>query len=274
MVQINVSFDNLPFRVGQYYLKLNASEVLIPLTVEIENKDLSFVTKGDIATAQAAIYGLVRDMSGRVEAEFEEALDLSCRVEDLPETLRARSMYQRMLTLDRRKRYKIELVVKDFGSQKTGVYRGAVSPPDLPEFGLTLSSVILSNSVRELERVPSEPEMFLLGDVKLHPSIGKQFPNVRPLSVYLQIYNAGVDQSSLSIDLTVEYRISRDGVKKVEVIEEKGESLRLYGTGRVVLLRSFPVYAFEPGNYDLELTVRDRLSGDTQVRRETFRILP
>ena len=59
LVDVNVSYDSLPFRTRQDYFRLNETSVLVPLNVEIDNKNLTFKQEGQVRVARVAIYGIV-----------------------------------------------------------------------------------------------------------------------------------------------------------------------------------------------------------------------
>jgi hypothetical protein len=72
-------------------------------------------------------------------------------------------------------RYKLDLVVKDVNSGHTGVQRIAIAPPLYDEKKLSASSIILSDYIQQLPQIPKIDEMFVLGDVKIRPSLRKVF---------------------------------------------------------------------------------------------------
>lgn len=52
--------------------------------------------------------------------------------------------------LDKKMRYKLDFVVKDLNSGNVGVVRQAIIPPSFGGEKLTASSMILSDSIRQL----------------------------------------------------------------------------------------------------------------------------
>jgi GWxTD domain-containing protein len=273
VVQTNITFSSLKFEVQQDYFKLNERQTLVPLTVEIENSELSFGIENDHQVARAAVYGIVSNMTNRVVNEFEDDLSLVYRADQLPGAMRRRSLYQKMITIDTGKRYKLQIVVKDLKSNKVGVKALAIVPPRQDQEKLSVSSVILSDSVLELGDSPREEEMFVLGDIKIYPNLSRQFQREQPFGVYLQIYNAALDQSSFDPHLFVTFKILDGKEEKLLAVDDRGESIRLYGGRRIALLRSFPIEGLEPGRYTLQILIEDRIAGEELVLDESFEIL-
>ena len=71
--------------------------------------------------------------------------------------------------------------------------------------------------------------MFVLGDVKVRPSIDKVFLPSDPLGVYLQLYNFGLDQSTHAPFVQVTYTIT-----------SQGKVLGKWSTGEVNQFSSIP----------------------------------
>lgn len=271
-VQVNIQYENLPIQVHQDYFKLNDAQVLVPITIQIPNRELSFKPEGDLHVAKLAVYGIVTSMTNRIITEFDDDLITSYRSQGLQEGLKKASVYQKIIPLEARMRYKLDLIVKDLHSGHVGVTRMAISPPNYTEEKLDTSSLILSNLVEPMERVPEENEMFVLGDVKVIPKLDKEFTPEMPLGVYLQVYNAAIDQQSFSPSLQVVYRLYKDGELLKEATDENGESTQFFSGRRVVLIKHLSLADLEPGRYQVQVEVVDRLtarqaqvSGDFKV---------
>ena len=102
---------------------------------------------------------MVTAITNRLIEEFEEELILSYKVQDVQEALASRSVYQRIMTVDKRMRYRLDLVVKDVNSGHVGVVRTAIAPSSYGLQELSASSLILSDMIIPLSRVPARDEM-------------------------------------------------------------------------------------------------------------------
>ena len=104
----------------------------------------------------------------------------------------------------------------------------------------------------------------------MRPSISREFSVNQGMGLYLQLYNFGIDQSSLLPDLTVDYRVFRDNRTVLEVSDPDGESVHFFSGRRVVLVRPLPVNLLEPGNYRVEVHVRDGILNQELSSSEQF----
>ncbi|HSR53303.1 MAG TPA: GWxTD domain-containing protein [Acidobacteriota bacterium] len=275
LVEINVSSVDLPFQVGQDFYRLNEQQALVPITVQMENKNFTFKeVDGGLHEARLAVYGIVTSITNRVVAEFEDDLRLAYPSHAIQAALKNSATYQKIITLDQRMRYKLDLIVKDLYGDKTGVVRRGLNPPTYPEEDLALSSLVVSDKVEVLPEIPGENAMFVVGDVKIRPNLSRTFRQGTRLSFYCQVYNAQFDQATWEPSLRVRYQVMRDGKVVGEALDESGESIQLASQRRIVLIRPLPVGKLEPGKYQVRLQVEDLINGQTVEAEQPFAIRP
>ena len=267
LVEVDVSFDNLPFSHRVDYFSLNNELTLVLLSAELETRELTFDQEATNRRARVAIYGIATSLSNRIADEFEAELVAKW------EAHRNRYAFQRILVLERKGRYKLGLVIKDLNSGKTGVRRLGLIPPP-PETDLTASSVFLSRSVRQLEEVPDQEKMFVLGDLHIRPSLDNVFRPSDQLYHYVQVYNFAFDQTTMRPSLKLEYEIRREDRPVIKVIEDQGESIQFVSSQRAVLLQPFSLSKLQAGPYKIALTVTD-LIGEGEVHvTDHFEVTP
>jgi hypothetical protein len=119
--------------------------------------------------------------------------------------------------------------------------------------------LIVAEYIQFLKQVPEGNPMFVLGDVKVRPSVDRQFQPDRPLGIYFHIYNLQLDQATLRPSLRVLYRIVRDGRTAKEFVDEGGESVQYSSQDRAVLINRLDLQGLAPGPYGLEVEVEDRI---------------
>ncbi|MFQ5740178.1 MAG: GWxTD domain-containing protein [Acidobacteriota bacterium] len=273
IVKVELNYNNLPFTVRKDYFRLNQDRFLVPVTVEIQNKDLTFKQENNRQVAKVAVYGIVTSITNRIVSEFEDDLAKSFPIHQFQEGLSGSSIYQKTLLLDGKRRYKIDLVLKDLRSGSVGVLRQAIAPPSSQEDRLAASSLILAAFVRQLKTVPKEDQMFVLGDVWIRPNLSKVFSKGDKLSVYLQLYNAGADQATLAPSLSLRYRIlGEDGRTVVEEEDKTGQSIQFFSVQRVVLLKQFALDHLAPGKYRLQLEARDLIKQESISTGDRFEV--
>ncbi len=273
IVDVNVTYDDLEFKVRNDFFKLNDDQVLVAITLTLEHQNLTFKEENGVQIAKVGVYGVVTAINKRIMKEFEDDLIHSYRPEFFQQGLQQRSTYQKIVALDRKLRYKLNLVVKDAHSGKVGVIRQGIVVPSYSPETLVASSLILSDSIRQVDNVQQRDQMFVLGDLKIRPSIDNIFSSSRPLGVYLQVYNAGIDQSTDSPSLRVKYRLLQGGEKVAERVDEKGEPIQFFSRGRAVLVTIFSPESLRPGTYRIEVEVQDRISNQLITAGEKFQVI-
>ncbi len=274
IVNVKVGYDNLSFKSRQDSFRLNDQQLLVPITLEFENKNLTFTQEQGLRVARLAVYGMVTSIANRVVREFEDDITTSYPAEEFGLRSTGHSLYQKIILLDKRMRYKVDLVVKDLNTGNLGTGRFAIIPPAYSQEKLSVSSLILSDSIRELGTIPAEDQMFVLGDVWVQPRPGRTFPVGQSLGAYFQIYNAGSDQTTLAPSLRVIYKIIDDSNGVLEVIDKTGDSIQFYSGQRVVLIQSLPTESLAPGSYKVEIEVYDEIEDQVAVITESFKLLP
>src|SRR2546429_7956120 len=93
-----------------------------------------------------------------------------------------------------------------------------------------------------------------------------------PVGIYLQIYNAGIDQTTLRPSVDVEYALIKDGKEIFKAPEDwRGNS---DAGQRLTLARLVDSRTLNPGDHSIEVRVRDRVSGQSLVQTAKFTVLP
>ncbi|MEP6741610.1 MAG: hypothetical protein ABJB61_03855, partial [bacterium] len=91
------------------------------------------------------------------------------------------------------------------------------------------------------------------------------------LGVYMQIYNAGIDQTTLRPAVDVEYVLMKDG-KEVGKQPEDWQGMSDAGQ-RLTLARLIDSQRLTPGDYELTIRIRDRVSGQALSPSAKFTII-
>jgi GWxTD domain-containing protein len=260
IVEINLSFDELPMLVRGDYFKLNEEAVLAPVTIEISSRYLDFKPAGEGFKASMGLYGIVTSLSRRIVNEFEDDLEIYLRPEELNQGRLKKASYQKILLLEAKMRYRLDLVLKDKTSGKAAVVRQALAPPKFEGEGLIGSSLLLSQKMELLQDDLRENDMFTLGDVKVLPSLDGVFSNQAPLGIYLQLYNFAIDQTQFKPLLDIQYRILKDSEVFLDLEDPQGGSIHYYSDTRVVLLKHLPIQSLPEGRYTVKVRIRDRVA--------------
>ena len=274
IISINTQFVDLPYTTRQDYIHLNENQILALVTIQVDNSELDFQSDGSSYAARLAVYGIVTDLSKRIVYEFDDDLEVRHPVDALDVARKQHSVYQKMFPVDRTRRYKISLVVKDLNSSRLGTQQKVIVPAAFQPDELAASSLILADSVQTLSQVPATDEMFVIGDVKVRPSLDREFSSTTPVGIYCQIYNAKIDPSIGAPALALTYRVLRQGEVVTEAVDEIGESIQYASEARVVVVQQLSVRRLEPGEYRIQVIARDKISGKEVTLEELFKVIP
>jgi hypothetical protein len=264
-----VTEDNLLNTAVQIsYFKQSNDRVIVAFTVQTDNRDLVFRDVGGIQTARLNISGRITTVAERRAGFFEDAVTTTATRSELIEINQRKSAYQKAVTLAPG-RYRVDLIVRDTNS-------GAESRQHVgfavPRFGvnLTSSSLILASVLEQVSDTPGSRQ-FVIGDKKVIPNLTGAYHRDAPIGVYMQIYNAGIDQTTLRPSVDVEYALIKDGREVGRQVEDwRGTST----TGdRLTLARLIDSRGLAPGDYAVEVRAQDRVSGAALVQKANFRIV-
>jgi GWxTD domain-containing protein len=261
--------DNpLHFEAAFGFFRLDENRVVTTITVQAENAELSFHDSGGVQVASANIVGRILNVAGRRVNFFEDVVTTTASPQELVDAKARKSAYQKTIVLGPG-HYKADLIVRDTNTGATGLRHIGFT---VPKFGseLSVSSIILCSVLQKSEDPSSR--QFTIGDQKVIPNISARFHRGAPIGIYLQIYNAGTDQTTLRPSAQVEYTLFRDG-KQIQKQTEDWRNTKMNGD-RLNLSRLIGSDALTPGNYAIEVRVSDQVSGQSLVRKENFTVVP
>jgi len=273
LVTTNVTYSMLPYDVRTDFIRLGSDKVLVPITIELQNRDLQFKKELDFNRAVVNVYGIVTGLTGRILAEFEHTITNEYLDQLFEAGKQSRSIYQKIIALPPGQRFKLDLVLKDVNSGNVGAFsRGMVVPKYDPDL-LQASSVILANSITPVPTNTDQLEQFVLGDLKVQPNVKAEYKPGQNLIPYVQVYNATIDQTSLKPAIEVTYTI-KSGDKVIEQRQDlAGSSVQFFSGQRVVVVGSIPLKEFAAGTYKLEISVTDQISSRSLTTSTDFKVL-
>jgi GWxTD domain-containing protein len=263
--------DNpLNFDVRVDFFRQSDERVITAFTIQTDNSNLVFQDSGGLQQAQLNIFGKITHVSGRRAGVFEDPVITRATPEELTETKERKSAYQKAVALAPGN-YKLDVIVRDVASGATGVRHINVPVPKYDPNKLSTSTLILAAKLEGLGNQPAVG-MFTIGNVKVIPNVSGTFRRGAQLGIYMQIYNAGIDQTTLRPSVDVEYALIRDGKELGKQLEDwRGNS----DSGqRLTLAKLIDSRGLNPGDYSLEVRVKDRVSGQSLVQSAKFSVVP
>jgi GWxTD domain-containing protein len=261
--------DNpLNFDVRVDFFRQSDERVITAFTIQTDNSNLTFTDSGGLQQAQLNIFGKITHVSGRRAGVFEDPVITRATVEELTDAKDRKSAYQKAVALAPG-RYKLDVIVRDINSGATGVRHIDVPVPKYDPNKLSTSTLVLAAKLESLGDQPAVG-MFTIGNVKVIPNVSGIYHRGSPVGIYMQIYNAGIDQTTLRPSVDVEYALMKDGKEIAKSTEDwRGNS----DSGqRLTLTRLLNSANLNPGEYSLEVRVRDRVSGQSLVQSAKFTV--
>jgi GWxTD domain-containing protein len=265
--------DNpLNFDVRIDFYRQSDERVITAFTVQTDNQNLVFKDSGGLQQAQLNIFGKITHVSGRRAGQFEDPVITRATPEELSDAKGKKSAYQKAVALTPG-HYKVDVIVRDIESGATGVRHLGFDVPKFDPAKLSTSTLVIASKLESLNDQPAVG-MFTIGNVKVIPNVSGTFHRGSPIGIYMQIYNAGIDQTTLRPSVDVEYVLQKDGKEIAKQVEDwRGNS----DSGqRLTLARLIDSRQMAPGDYSMEVHVRDRVSGQSLVQQNygKFTILP
>jgi hypothetical protein len=250
------------FDVRTDYVKVTNDTVLVPLTLQIHNKDITYVTKDGVSTGTVNILGRVSNLNHRVIQTFEDPVAVQVPSELLGQTQTQSSVYWKALPL-KPGLYKIDIVIKDVNNpDHIGRWQRSMNVPKYDDDQLSHSSLILAD---QMYRVPSKDVgagNFVISNTHIRPRVPTgvavpiAFHRNQNLNFWMQVYNLGIGANKQN-GATVEYQI-RDLATNKNILDTSEQTNQLNpNADQVTLEKSLPLASLMPGKYEVSIKVND-----------------
>jgi len=254
------------FEVRTDYVKVTNDTILVPVTLQLKNGDITFNNKDGVAMGTVNILGRVTNMVHKPIQTFEETVSVQVPAELLGQTKNNVSVYWKALPL-RPGLYRIDIVIKDVNNpDHIGRWTRSINVPKYDDDRLSASSLILAD---QMERVPSKDigsGSFVIGNTRIRPRVPAElsapvtFNRSQSLNFWMQVYNLGIDEKSKQNGATIEYLVTDMATNK-QVLETQELSSKLSpNSDQVTLEKSMPLASLQPGKYQVTIKVNDGVS--------------
>ena len=273
----HITYNPMPFDVRVDFVRITSDMVLVPVTVQIRNRDITFSNKEGIQHGVVNIFGRISKLSGKVAQTFEDTVLADVPAELLPRETENSKIYAKSVPLSPG-RYKLDVVVKDVNGDRVGTKSVAVTVPDFSDEKLTNSSLILADMVEPVPTNSIGTGMFVIGTTKVRPRVasadGKpaSFKRGQKVNFWMQVYNLSVDGKTHKPSATFEYDIVNSATNKAVVhAVESSEKMGNIGD-QVTLHKEVAAANLDPGMYKIEIKVSDNISKQTVDPSATFAV--
>jgi GWxTD domain-containing protein len=265
VVTSKLRYNLMPFDVRADFVRVTSDTVLVPVTVQVKNKDITFLNKDGIQRGVVNIFGRVTTLSGRVAQTFEDTVSVDVPAELLAKTLENSSVYWKALPL-RPGRYRMDLVVKDVNGDRLGTWSKGILVPDFGEDKLASSTLILADMMEPVAPKNVGSGSFVIGTTKVRPRVessdGKpaSFKRSQDLNFWMQVYNLGVDEKTNQPSATFEYDVVNTANNKAVITANESTSQMGNLGDQVTLQKRVTLRNLEPGTYMVTVKVNDNIS--------------
>ena len=277
VVSHKISVNLMPFDVRADFVKVTGDTVLVPVTLQVKNRDITFQNKDGVQRGTVNIFGRVTTLSGRIAQTFEDTVQADIPAELLPKTAENSQIYWKALPL-RPGRYRFDIVVKDVNGDRVGTWSRGIVVPEFSEDRLAASSLIVADM---MEAVPSKnvgTGSFVIGTTKVRPRVppadGKpvSFKRNQKMNFWMQVYNLTVDEKTHKPAATVEYNVvNMANNKPVVHTVESTDAMGNVGD-QVTLEKTMAAANLQPGLYRIQIKVNDNVSKQTVDPSATFAV--
>jgi len=279
IVNTKIITNLMPFDVRTDFVKVTGDTVLVPVTIQVKYRDITFVNKDGVQRGTINIFGRVSTLTGRVVQTFEDPAQIDVPAELLPRTAENSSVYWKALPL-RPGRYKIEIAVKDVNGDRKGLWSRGIVVPEYSDDKLSTSSLIVADVMEPVPTKDVSTGSFVIGLNKVRPRVapadGKpaMFKRSKDQKVnfWMQVYNLGVDEKTHKPSATIEYDIVNVATNK-SVVQQVESSEKMGNVGeQITLQKSIASANLQPGVYKIEIKVNDNISKQTVDPSATFAV--
>jgi GWxTD domain-containing protein len=264
-----VDKNPLAFDVQVDFFRQSEDRVITTFTVQTPNKEIQFNDEGGLPTAKINIFGRVTAVSGKRSGIFEDSVTANSTSEELASVKDQKSVYQKAIALTPGT-YKVDVVVRDVNTGNKGVVNLGFNVPKYDDKKLSTSSLVLATKLRST----TERDIggsFVIGNSKVIPNLSGVFKQGQPVGLYMQIYNAELDQTTLRPAVDVEYVLTKGGK---ELLRQKEDWSGLSDSGqRLTIARLLPTENAPTGEYEIKIITKDRVGGQAIENKAKFSVV-
>jgi GWxTD domain-containing protein len=255
-----------PFDVRTDFMKVTEGMDLVPITLQIRNRDITFVTKEGVSKGLVNILGKVTTITGKTVQTFEETVEVDQPAELLEKSLDRQSVYWKALPL-MPGLYRLDIAIKDVNNPD-GIYGRGIEVPIYHDEKLGASSLILADEMHPVSSRQIGAGNFIIGGEYVRPRVAAttipatpvKFKRSQTLNFWMQFYNLGIDEATKSNSATVTYEIT-DVATGAVILQKQLESKDLGAhSDQLTVEKTLPIAGLQPGKYKVTVKINDAIS--------------
>jgi hypothetical protein len=265
-----------PFDVRTDFVKVTDSTVMVPVTVQIKNRDITFVTKDGVSKGFVNILIKVTTLTHRTVQSDETTVEVEQPAELLEKALDRKSVYWKALPLPPGL-YRLDIAIKDVNNaDHIGVYGKGFEVPTFHEEKLATSTLILADEMNSVSSHDIGSGSCVIGNTHICPRVSSNpatpvsFKRNQQLNFWMQVYNLGIDDATKSNQATVTYQII-DTATNTVVFEKEVASKDLGAhSDQLTVEKTLPMAGLQPGKYKVNIKVNDTISKQEIAKSAPF----
>lgn len=265
-----------PFDVRTDFVKVTESTVLIPITVQIKNRDMTFVTKDGVAKGVVNILGKVTTITHKTVQTFEDTVEVSQPSELLEKSLDRKSIYWKAVPLPPGL-YRLDIAIKDVNNpDHLGLYGRGIEVPTFHDEKLATSTLILADQMSTVSSREIGAGNCVIGNTKICPRVSPNpatpinFKRNQQLNFWMQVYNLQINEATKSNEATVVYQIV-DTASNSVLFEKQLESRELEAhSDQLTVEKTLPMAGLPPGKYKVVVKINDTISKQEVAQSAPF----
>ncbi len=277
IVKTRIRYNLMPFDVRVDFVKVTSDTVLVPITVQVKNRDVTFVNKDGVQRGTVNIFGRVTTLAGRPLQPFEDTVQVDVPAELLPKATENSSVYWKALPL-RPGRYRLDIAVNDVNGDRKGTWSKSIIVPDFADDRLDASSLIVADQMEPVASKNIGTGFFVIGSMKVRPRVASSdgkpvsFKRNQKLNFWMQVYNLSLDDKTHKPSATIEYNVVNAATNK-NVIHTVESTDHMGNIGdQMTLQKTLAASNLDPGIYRIQIKVNDNLSKQTVDPSATFAV--
>jgi GWxTD domain-containing protein len=255
-----------PFDVRTDFVKVTESMDMVPITIQIKNRDITFQTKDGVARGLVNILIKVTTITGKTVQTQEDTVEINQPAELLNQALERKSIYWKALPLVPGL-YRLDIAIKDVNNpDHIGIYGRGIDVPTYHDEKLGASSLILADEMHPVSSRQIGSGNFIIGGdfvrprVSPNPATPVSFSRGQTLNFWMQFYNLGIDEATKSNSATVTYEIA-DATSGAVILQKQLESKELgMHSDELTVEKSLPMAGLQPGKYKVTVKINDAIS--------------
>jgi hypothetical protein len=263
-----------PFDVRTDFVKVTENTVMVPITIQMKNRDITFVTKDGVSKGVVNILGKVTTITHKTVQTFEDTVEIVEPAELLEKKLEGQSVYWKSLPLQP-EHYRLDIAIKDVNNpEHKGYYGRSLDVPKYVDEKLGTSSLILADRMNTVSSREIGGGNFVIGNTFIRPRVSAnpatpvKFKRGEQFSFWMQAYNLQIDEATKSNQASVTYQIikSSPGVAGTPatdavILENKVATKDLdTHSDQLTVEKTLPISGLEPGKYKVSIKIIDGIS--------------